>query len=383
MPLRPVVTACLLAGVTLLLYGFRLAVPPVGADEAVVLHEARLQHDDADGSRTPLFFRVNEERWLLPIPVYATATVRALGGGEASARLATVIVAALDVALLWLCARMVFGADLPSLGAAALLLLMPAHLAFGRSGSDSIYAVPFAVAASMAMLHYLKTDRLGSTAIAGALLGLGMYTHPAAPLTMAFLAVFDGVLLVVRRRRAMAVIALVSGFATLLLPAVVWFALHPQTYRDTFGRWLIHLAHLRNPLEGLDAFLNWNTLGSRASLYWGFLDPAWLFFDRTGMFLLGTLPLLIVGLAKWPRAISQEAMLLIAGGVLIAPLAGSSFGAPHYASSALVLLPFAALIMTGGLVSCARPRSMSSRVVTAILGLLIAMEGAAVYARFT
>ena len=37
-------------------------------------------------------------------------------------------------------------------------------------------------------------------------------------------------------------------------------------------------AHLRIPLDGVRAFVNPGTLGNRASLYWGFWDPSWLFF---------------------------------------------------------------------------------------------------------
>jgi 4-amino-4-deoxy-L-arabinose transferase-like glycosyltransferase len=379
--MRPIATACLLAGVTLLVYGFRLSGAPIGADEAVVLHESLLQDDDSAGTRTPVFFRVTDERWLLPVPVYATATLRAIGGGNVSARFATVIVAALDVALLSLVAGIVFGSPLAAFVAALLLLMMPAHVSFGRSGVDAIYPVPFLLAAILAVLSYLKTDRPWLLLLAGACLGAGIYTHRSAPLTMTFLLVLCGVTLMVSRRRVKPAVLLTAGFAALLLPALMWFAFHQETYRDTFGRWAIHLAHVRNPLDGVRAFLNWNTLGNRASLYWGFLDPAWLFFDRTAPLLLAMLPAFALGISKWPRVLGRDAMVLIAGGAVIAPLAGSSFGEPHYASSAVVLLPCAALLMTAGVVYGVRQPSRPWRAAMAVLGLLIAVEGTATYLR--
>ncbi len=61
----------------------------------------------------------------------------------------------------------------------------------------------------------------------------------------------------------------------------VWFFRHADTYADTFGRWFVFAAAPADPLDGLRAFFNTGTLGNRASLYWGFWDPSWLFFART------------------------------------------------------------------------------------------------------
>jgi 4-amino-4-deoxy-L-arabinose transferase-like glycosyltransferase len=338
-PLRPALTACLLAGVTLLSYGYQLSSAPLDADERLVLEQAQR-------GGGPLFFDAGDGRWLMPLPVYATAIVRPLAPPEIPGRVVAVIAAAVNVLLLFYCARLVFMNDFAALFAAALLMITPAHVAFGRHGAGALLSVPFVLLATLAMLKHLQSDRAFAVAASGAALGAGIYTGQSGPLTMTFLCLLFLATLIVWRRKWTSALLLSGCFAAMLAPAAVWFALHPDTYRDTFGRWAIHLAHVRNPLDGVAAFLNWNTLGNRASLYWGFLDPAWLFFGEP--LRLMALVFLILGLAGWRRVISAQTMVVIAGGALVSPLAGSSFGQPHYLSDALPFLPFIALLSTAG-----------------------------------
>jgi 4-amino-4-deoxy-L-arabinose transferase-like glycosyltransferase len=337
--LRPVLTACLLAGATLLLYSYRLPGGPANAQEKQILVQAQ------SGSG-PLFFRVADDQWLQPLLVYATAIVRTAGGGDEAARIATAVIASLNVALIFLCARRVFDGTPAAFVAALLLLVTPAHVAFGRSGTDAIVSVPFALLWLYATLRFWTHDSTGAILTAGAVLGAGVYSNRAAPLTMGFLLGVSLIALTMGGRRWRAVLWLLAAFSVFLIPAAAWFAVSPGTYPDTFGRWVIHLAHVRDPLDGMRAFVNWNTLGNRVSLYWRFLDPAWLFFEN--MFLLVMLPLLAAGLAMWRRVLSRHVMFLVAGGAMVTPLAGSSFGELHYAADAMTFVPFAILLMTAG-----------------------------------
>ncbi len=134
-PLRPVVTACLLASVTLVLYGYRLTDQPANAQESQILEQARI-------GTGPLFFHVGGDQWLQPVLVHLTAIISGIGGGSASARLATVAIGALNVVLIFLCARRVFDNALAPVAAALLLLATPAHITFARSGTDAIASVP-------------------------------------------------------------------------------------------------------------------------------------------------------------------------------------------------------------------------------------------------
>src|SRR5215212_1742939 len=104
MRLQPIVTASLLASITLLLYGFRLSTPPLTADETVVLQQARSGHG-------PILFHVADDRWLQPAAVYATKAVDAVAASNLSGRIAAVIVAALDIVLMFYCGRLIFASD--------------------------------------------------------------------------------------------------------------------------------------------------------------------------------------------------------------------------------------------------------------------------------
>jgi len=350
-PLRPVLTACLLAGVTLLLYGYRVTAAPANPQELQLVSQAR-------SGTGPLFFQVSAGEWLQPLPVYATSVVNMIGGGDASARVATVVIAAVNVALVFLCARVLFDVRYAGIIAALLLMMTPAHVGFGRSGTDAIVSMPFVLVWLLAFLRFWRVDSTGSILLAGAALGVGIYTNRAAPLTMGFLLVVSLVALKSGGRSLRGVLTLAAAFGAGLIPAAAWFALNLNTYADTFGRWVIHLAHLRSPSEAAQAFFNPQTLSDRSSLYWGFLDPTWLFFDN--MLPLVLLPLLMMGLATWRRVLPRHAMVLLVGGALVAPLAGSTFGQPHYMPDALIVLPFAVLLATAGAVALMRSRATSS-----------------------
>jgi hypothetical protein len=52
--------------------------------------------------------------------------------------------------------------------------------------------------------------------------------------------------------------------AAVTVPIALWFMVHPASYVDTFGRWFLHAAHIRNPLLVLGDEL---LLGDWASIY--------------------------------------------------------------------------------------------------------------------
>ncbi len=165
-----------------------------------------------------------------------------------------------------------------ALATALLLLMTPAHYLYGRLALEAIYGVPCVLAWLLGLLAYLERPRLGLIAASAACLGFGVYSTTTAPLAMAL---FAGVTAVALWRSGAR-----SAGPYMAAAAEVHRALGrdgrrlcdaPATYVDTMGRWAIHAAHLRRPWEGLEAFANWNTLGTRASTYWELLNPAHLF----------------------------------------------------------------------------------------------------------
>ena len=338
MRLQPIVTAFLVAGITLLFYAFRLSTPPLTVQEAIFNNAAR----SIDVRSASLFVQVGNEQWLQPVAVYANAAVRATGGDDLSGRIASAIVGALNVALVFLIAQLMTGRSWVGLIAALVLMLTPAHWSMAQHGSDALFPVAFILLWLWNLLHFLKWDAMRSLAVAAAWLGLSAYSHPAAPLTAVFLWMLTLVAARCRNRARLSIATAVFG--TTWLPATVWFFLHPATYPDTFGRWFVFAAHLRNPLDGLRAFINPNTLGTRASLYWGFLDPSWLFFavpDAASPLLMAAAPLIALGVFRCVRHVARDTAVLLIGTALVVPLAGATFGVPHYLADAAGVLPVA------------------------------------------
>jgi hypothetical protein len=342
--LRPAISACLLALATFIFYGLALGRQPVTRDEARIVSAAQ----------QPITGVVinTGDRWLQPIPVLATKAAHVARPGFHAGRWASVAVSAIDVALIFLVAWRLFGGYIPAVAAAVMLALTPAHMTYGRTGLEAIFIVPFVLLWLYAFVRFVEKDRPADIALASAALGAGVYTTTAAPLTMAFLWVAMIVALLVAGRRILSTLAVAAAsFVAMLVPLAVWFALNPQTYLDTYGSWAIHPAHIRNPVDLFQAFTNRNTLGTRATTYWGLIDPSYLFFSNaSGRAPVHWLvaPLVIAGVVRCVRKARTVPALITLLGAVIAPLAGAAFGQPRYLANALALLPFLALLAAYG-----------------------------------
>ncbi len=60
-------------------------------------------------------------------------------------------------------------------------------------------------------------------------------------------------------------------------------------------------------------------------------------------------PLIVAGIVRCARLAPNAPAVVILAGLLVAPLAGSSFGEQQYIALALGLLPFAALLAAYGI----------------------------------
>lgn len=350
MRLRATVAAWILAGLYLWagMFFARLATDVVATRQVLF----RQQSTSVLRGNTPLFFHGsgdNGDSWFQPVAIYATALVSWIGrDAQVSSAIAGVVAGALNVALVFLIARRVTGRSLPGFAAEIILFVTVSHMGIAVGEIDAIYPITCILLWLYALLRFLQSD--SPRALIGAALALGVcvYSHPAGPLTAIFLWMLT--LAVSWRRNRVRLLAATLTFIAMWMPAAAWFYLHPETYPDTFGRWVILKAHIRNPLDAVRAFFNLNTLGNRASLYWGFWNPSWLFFG-TGA---GPAPIwfpvmLLIGVAILrARHISRAALTPLVGAALVVPIAGATFGVPHYLNDAAAVLPLLAIIAALG-----------------------------------
>lgn len=345
MRLQPIVTACVLAGITLLLYAFHVSVPPLTPQETVFNTQAQ----SIAGTAPRLFFHVQDDRWVQPLAVYANAAVRVAGGDDMSGRLASVLAGAIDVALVFLVAQVMTGRTWIGVVAAIVLMFSPAHWALAQRGTDAIFPAPLILFWLRSVLVFFQRDSLRTLAAGALALGFNAYSHPAAPLTASFLWLL--MLIVARRRNLTRLLMATLAFAAAWVPAAAWFVLHPDLYPDTYGRWVIFAAHIRNPLDLMRAFINPNTLGTRASMYWGFWDPSWLFFSTPASaapLLLAAAPLIAIGVYRCIKHLEHTTAAMLIGTGLLTPLAGATFGVSHYMADAAAVLPILALVAAIG-----------------------------------
>jgi hypothetical protein len=340
MRLKPNLAAWVMAGVGLLLAVYFLRTGEPTAQEIPFNAQAQ----SVLGGNTPLFFHAGGDTWLQPIAVYANAAFRAASAGATAGRIASAIAGSIDIALVFLVAYAIAGTAWAAFAAALVLLVTTGHTALSLTAIDAFFPAVFVLLWLYGVLGFLKRDSPRALLGAAAALGACVYSHPAGPLTAVFLWILT--LAITCRRNRVRLFAATTVFFLMWAPAAAWFFLHPSTYPDTFGRWFVFAAHIRNPLDGLKAFFNPNTLGTRASNYWGFWDPSWLFFSSQSIpapLPLLSAPFILLAVLRL-RHMPRDAMALLTGAALIAPLAGATFGGPHYIVDAAATLPLLAIL---------------------------------------
>jgi 4-amino-4-deoxy-L-arabinose transferase-like glycosyltransferase len=360
-----------------------------GPTEAPLLSPARLiaaTGHDADGRRLPLFLHAADDIWQQPIPGYAVALSQGIAGESiVAARAMSVAMAIVNVTLLYLVARQLFATRYLPLVCGCLLLATPLHLIEGRSARDTIYVLPFVLVWLLRTLTSIRNPQIVSPLWTGVWLGIGVFSARVAPLQMLALLVLSIALLGNRslawRTEAM---WLVLGFvAPLVLPGI-WFAFHPDAYGDTWGRWVIFKAHLRNPLDGIRSAVNWNTLGTRTSTYWSLLNPATLFLapetgrpdyaDKAAVFLGGIGVLLLIGIRQVVQTCDRATALTLFGGLLAAPIAAATFGESNTLSRSLTIVPFVLLVAAFGLNRLLTSQVAAARVFALVLLVLMPIQ---------
>ena len=345
MRLQPIVAACVLAVIALLISGYRLGSATPTAEEITLNMHAQTVLN----GKPSLFFHTSEEKWVEPVPVYLNAAARAVGARATSGRIVSAITGAISVALVFFIALLITERTWIAGIAAVVLMFTPAFLALSIRGNESMVLATLILSWLYGAIRFFKSDSLNALIAAAVALGLTAYAHPAGPLTAVFLWVLT--IAVAYRRNRVRLLSGTAAFAAMWIPALAWFVLHRDTYPDTFGRWFVFAAHLRNPIAGALAFINPNTLGNRASLYWGFWDPSWLFFSSEqspAPLLLLTTPFIVFAIVRWPTHGIRDVAWLVIGSALIVPLAGASFGVPHYIGDAAALLPILAILTAVG-----------------------------------
>jgi 4-amino-4-deoxy-L-arabinose transferase-like glycosyltransferase len=357
----------------------------LGGDEAqFAVHAESLARSgrDLNGTPFPVFIRIadplvpnnNSGIWYQPLLVYTMLPfIKLLGVSEWSVRLPVALLAIANVWLMYAIGRRLFRDRRYAVGAALLMALTPAHIIVSRQALDYVAPLPFVLGWFLCLLRFLDTGSLRSIALAGFLIGAGLFSYIAAWLLMPIHLLFTAVAIwrsAWPRQRAL--YACAAAFAVPAVLLAIALASNPAMLANTLARYEIGAATSRPGLA------------ERAALYWDYFNPSFLFFaggssptqatSRVGVFLLPLLPLLIIGLRDIWRARSGPAMIAAAA-FLAAPLPIAITMPPAAAYSiarAMTLLPFGIVIAVYGLQAMMRERRL--RPVAVLLLLAIPLQ---------
>jgi len=165
---RVLLVSTLLALGTAALYLPRLEDAPrfLVTDEvfsALTAHSVATTGRDPHGAFLPLYFQMDLPKggrpmWFQPILVYAMATVLKVRPlSEGAIRLPMAIAGVVNVVLIYLVGRQLFGRELLAIGAAVMLALTPVHFMYSRFAMDFQAPLPFVLGWLLCVVTYVKT----------------------------------------------------------------------------------------------------------------------------------------------------------------------------------------------------------------------------------
>jgi 4-amino-4-deoxy-L-arabinose transferase-like glycosyltransferase len=361
---RTALTAGLLAFAAFSLYGRHLDSSPVylATDEvtiALTAHSIATTGQDLMGRSWPLYIQMSAGSWFCPVVVYSLALLlKVLPFSEFAIRLPTVCFGVASIVLMYFVGRRLFKSEALAILAAVLLALTPAHFLHSRFALEYIYPLPFLMAWLLALISYLDSDDPRRLFAGTVFLGLGFYSYIASVFLMPIYLGLTWLALLLARKPVRHYAVAVAGFIIpLLVLFVPWLILHRSAPSSTLGHYLIYDSSRLNFLQGMREFFGYTSIAARTSLYWGYLNPSFLFLDATSNFMFSTrttgvflLPLAVfapVGMYQAFRSGEARQTVLLLG-FLTAPLAAVLVEEPFSINRALELLPFAVLLAVGG-----------------------------------
>jgi 4-amino-4-deoxy-L-arabinose transferase-like glycosyltransferase len=374
------------------LYGARLDYVPahLGWDEVFFGlngHALASTGRDINGSFLPLYFHMGEGNiWYQPALAYATALVfTLLPMTEATLRIPSVLVALVDIVLMYFVARRILKSDGLGFVAAGLLAMTPPHLLLGRVALDYIFPLPFILIWLLCLAAFVDRPRPWLIAAATASLGIGFFSYMASVVMMPFYFMTTVLFVTVSdaRPKWRYYLAALTFFLPLLV-LVPWLRAHPSAYAQQVARYRVYDVQRFTPLQGIKEFLNYQNLTHRVSMYWGYIGPNYLFMSgaikmsmttrKVGVFLLACGVFLPVGIYQMLTKRRDWLGRLLIFGFATAPLAALLVDDPFAVDREMNLLPFGVLLTAFGVGCLLQSPRLRVRILAVCLLVLVPVE---------
>jgi 4-amino-4-deoxy-L-arabinose transferase-like glycosyltransferase len=254
-----------------------------------------------------------------------------------------------SVALLYSVGARLFASARFGILTAALFSLTPLIWHQAQSAPAALVPLAFVVGWLWAVAHLEHADTMWWAAIAGGLLGVGVYTSLAAVVMMPLYLLITIVVFASHgAARSRQLRAMIAGFVIAVGPFLVWLLRHPDVLPSTVNAYHLYDANRFSLRQGVREMMSWVGLTARTEVYYDYFNPAFLFL--TGRVFLFPLILLVpVGLYEIAVDDARPPARLSMVGFFVAPFAASLTADAPTPSRILFLTPFAAIVSTYGL----------------------------------
>jgi 4-amino-4-deoxy-L-arabinose transferase-like glycosyltransferase len=339
---------------------------------------------DLAGRLLPIFFTEPEfPAGRDPAVIYLTAVALSwLPVSEASVRLPTALLGVLNIVLVFLLTRRLFGRDWMALVAAAFMALTPLHFIRSRLILSPQTSIPIILAWLLCMAAFSERPTTRRLAVAAAWLGLGAYTYLACVVMMPIywlVTAWFGYRQFGRRGVVIAAIA----FAVPLIPMAAWYVTHPERMSQVVGAYELGNEVAATPAidAGSDA------LRKAVRLYWSFFSPEFHFVSGdpslinstrlAGLFPLSFAVLIPLGLVQLMRRRNSIDVAIVVGW-LTAPVAAVASGAIEM-NRILFVIPFGVLAAVYGVEWLLAIKARGATVVAIVLVASVPVQFAGFY----
>jgi 4-amino-4-deoxy-L-arabinose transferase-like glycosyltransferase len=391
--IRQTILVILIAVASASLYSHRLdfAPPDIQIDEVLIsinAHEIATTGRDLRGAWLPLYTQTASTSWYQPVVIYLTAAaMKIMPFSEWSVRAPAVFMGVLAIVLMFLVASRATQSMAAGVAGAIMLALTPALFIHSRYGMDYHYPIPFILGWLYCMLRFDDTKKAAWLIAATATLGVGFYCYISSIAMMPIYLAMTMAWLFMRGRPPREFGLAAAGMIPLVLPFLLWLALHPEAYAATVVKYGLYDSSSLNAVQGMRSTFSFLSVGQRLSQYWNYYDPSLLFFgsgikvqfstNLVGVVLLPMALLMLGGIYSALKRRAEPFYLMVLLGFVSAPFAASIPTEENAIFRGLGLLPFGVLLATFGvqqLWNFAAPRSLVMGLRT--IGLLAVLFGA-------
>lgn len=353
----------IIASFLLLSYKITQVPPGINGDEAAIAYNATLVAKSGKvevGNRFPLFIPTGSD-WKQPVTFYLTvAAFNIFGPSYELLRGVSVFLALTSMVLLFFLAKELLGSGA---GIVAMLLFLstPIILIQSHLALENIAPIPFVIFWLWMLIKFAKSADRKFLVFAGMALGAGVFSYYGMRLIVPVL----GLLTLFYLKKARSIFTFIAGSLPFLL-LLLWANGHypGAVFGNNRPFWVNSYQQFFLP-------------------YISLFDPSFLFLKgdatiyhstgTTGMFLLATLPLFVLGVVKAIREKNPIYRFFLIC-FFFSPILYGFVGESYRASRLLAIVPFYILISTLGFVSLAviKVKVVRLLVIAGIFTLIVA-----------